>query len=64
LSEVPDYVKASPRWRRLQEMNQELEGMSIKFVEYNEFLGRLQRQSARDQQEYLDFLNEEENLQK
>ena len=45
-------------------MNEELEGMSIKFVEYNEFLGRLQRQSARDQQEYLDFLNEEENLQK
>jgi len=38
LKDVPDYIKRSPRWKQLQEMNKDIEHMSFGFVKYNDFL--------------------------
>lgn len=57
--EVPSYIKKSPRWKKIESLNKDLDNVSLNFLQYTEYLGRVKREIEREQQRAeLELLSE------
>jgi hypothetical protein len=48
LGEVPAFVKKSPRWKKIESLNKDLDSVSLNFLKYTEYLVKVKRDIDRE----------------
>lgn len=46
---IPDFIKKSPRWKKIESLNKDLDSVSLNFLNYTDYLIKVKREIKREE---------------